>query len=70
MGEMVKTGSENGKFWELDLKGLIRAKKKTRKIFPLFPILTFYFQRHYISLYWKPQFLLLSLFLPFSYNNS
>ena len=25
MVEMVKTGSENGKFWELDLKGLIKS---------------------------------------------
>ena len=28
MVEMVKTGSGNGKFWELDLKGLIRAKER------------------------------------------
>lgn len=25
MVEMVKTGNGNGKFWELDLKGLIKS---------------------------------------------
>ena len=42
--EMVKTGSGNGKFWELDLKGLIRAKRKRGKFFLSFLFLHFTFK--------------------------